>query len=670
VVTQADIPMAVSLPEHEVETYVIGTGEGAKTLATIETLTRGFARQGVTRRDVVVGVGGGMVTDIAGFAAASWHRGTPVVHVATTLLGMVDAAIGGKTGVNLPEGKNLVGAFWQPSGVVCDLDALATLPEREMRCGLGEMSKYHFLTGDDLLAMPMAERIARCVEIKADVVASDEREGGRRALLNYGHTLAHALETTTDHELAHGEAVAVGLVFAAELALELGRIDEARVAEHRRVVAGEYGLRITPPEGLDVDELIEVMGATRRRSTGSRSCSTDRTASRWSNRSRQRRFAPPSNGSWLAMSDTFAPIDHRRRVETLQRVLGVGLGNGCDALLFTDLVDVRWLTGFTGSNGWAVLRADDLILGTDGRYGERARAETAQSGATVFAETTRAALHDRLIAAVAGASVALDPSTTSQAEWSRLAEQVSLEPMDSFVAQQRRIKDAAEIERMTAAAAAADAALAEVEPILFATVDHPVTEADIRNELEYRMRLHGADDRSYETIVAAGPDHAARPHHDATGRRIVEGDTVIIDVGALVDGYHSDMTRSYVIGEPTEAQRQIYALVEASHAAGTAALRPGISARELDSVCRDVFESAGHLDWYLHGTGHGVGLVIHEPPFHSQVSEDELVVGNVVTVEPGLYRVGFGGFRIEDLLVVTETGSEPLTHAVPRPFPG
>ena len=110
-----------------------------------------------------------MVTDVAGFAAASWHRGTPVVHVATTLLGMVDAAIGGKTGVNLPEGKNLVGAFWQPSGVICDLDALTTLPEREMRCGLGEMSKYHFLTGDDLLAIPLDERIARCIEIKADV---------------------------------------------------------------------------------------------------------------------------------------------------------------------------------------------------------------------------------------------------------------------------------------------------------------------------------------------------------------------------------------------------------------------------------------------------------------------------------------------------------------------
>jgi 5-deoxy-5-amino-3-dehydroquinate synthase len=259
VVTQAGIPLRPDLPDHDVEFFEIGEGEEAKSLGTVESLTRAFARQGLTRRDVVVGVGGGMVTDVAGFAAASWHRGTPVVHVATTLLGMVDAAIGGKTGVNLPEGKNLVGAFWQPSGVICDLDALDTLPEREMRCGLGEMSKYHFLTGDDLLAMPLDQRIARCVEIKSEVVASDEREGGRRALLNYGHTLAHAIEIATDHDIAHGEAVAVGLLFAAELARELGRIDQGRVDEHRRVVAGEYGLRITPPERLDVDDLLALM---------------------------------------------------------------------------------------------------------------------------------------------------------------------------------------------------------------------------------------------------------------------------------------------------------------------------------------------------------------------------------------------------------------------------
>jgi 5-deoxy-5-amino-3-dehydroquinate synthase len=259
VVTQPGIPLAVD-PGVPFEVVEIGTGEEHKTLATVERLCRAFAQQGLTRNDVVVGVGGGMVTDVAGFAAASYHRGTAVVHVATTLLGMVDAAIGGKTGVNLPEGKNLVGAFWQPCGVVCDLDALATLPEREVRCGRGEMAKYHFLTGDDLLAMPLVDRVARSVEIKAEVVASDEREGGRRAILNYGHTLAHALEIATAHRLAHGEAVAIGLVFAARLARALDRVDDARVEDHLRVVTSEYGLAAEVPAGLDPDHLVELMG--------------------------------------------------------------------------------------------------------------------------------------------------------------------------------------------------------------------------------------------------------------------------------------------------------------------------------------------------------------------------------------------------------------------------
>src|SRR5688500_8676530 len=192
-----------------------------------------------------------MVTDLAGFAASVWHRGVAVVHVATSLLGMVDAAIGGKTGVNLPEGKNLVGAFWQPHAVLCDTDTLATLPPRELRCGRGEMAKYHFLTGDDLLAMDLVDRVARCVEIKAEVVASDEREGGRRALLNYGHTLAHALEIATDHDLTHGEAVGIGLVYAARLAHDLGRIPLARVEEHGDVVGNTYGLPTVIPPGLD-----------------------------------------------------------------------------------------------------------------------------------------------------------------------------------------------------------------------------------------------------------------------------------------------------------------------------------------------------------------------------------------------------------------------------------
>lgn len=258
VVTQENVPVTVSssIPH---ERFVIGEGEQFKSLDTISDLCRGFARAGLTRHDVVIGVGGGMVTDVAGFAAASYHRGMPVVHVATTLLGMIDAAIGGKTGVNIPEGKNLVGAFWQPSGVVCDLDALDTLPDRELRCGYGEMAKYHFLTGDDLLAMNMTDRIARCVEIKAEVVGADEREGGRRALLNYGHTLAHALEVVTEHRLAHGEAVAIGLMFAAHLAHVMGRIDLPRVDEHFHVVGESYHLGTDLPGGLDPAQLVALM---------------------------------------------------------------------------------------------------------------------------------------------------------------------------------------------------------------------------------------------------------------------------------------------------------------------------------------------------------------------------------------------------------------------------
>lgn len=258
IITQTGIPLAVD-PGIPHEVFVIGQGEQHKSLATIETLCRGFATMGLTRNDVIIGLGGGMVTDIAGFAAASWHRGMAVVHVSTTLLGMVDAAIGGKTGVNLPEGKNLVGAYWQPSGVLCDLEALATLSPREMRCGMGEMAKYHFLTGDDLLGMELVDRIARCVQIKADIVGADEREGGRRALLNYGHTLAHALEIAGDFSLAHGEAVAIGLIYAAHLGHELGRISSARVQQHYDVVGGLYELNTSLPE-FDHQMLLGLMG--------------------------------------------------------------------------------------------------------------------------------------------------------------------------------------------------------------------------------------------------------------------------------------------------------------------------------------------------------------------------------------------------------------------------
>ena len=243
----------------EQRTFLMGDGEDAKCLETVEELCRTFSRWGLTRKDVVVAVGGGVVTDAAGFAAAVYHRGVAVVHVPTTLLGQVDAAIGGKTGVNIPEGKNLVGAFWQPAAVLCDIEVLATLPPREYRSGLGEMAKYAFLGVDRLPDLPLDEAVAACVRCKAEHIAADEREqSGTRALLNYGHTLAHALETAGGYDLRHGEAVAIGLVFAARLARRLGRVDDEAVVEHRRIVAG-YGLPTSVPPGHDPAELVGLM---------------------------------------------------------------------------------------------------------------------------------------------------------------------------------------------------------------------------------------------------------------------------------------------------------------------------------------------------------------------------------------------------------------------------
>lgn len=277
VVTQPGIGVEVD-PGIEFETFVIPDGEVAKELTTIGDLCSGFTRFGLTRRDVVIGVGGGVVTDVAGFAAAVYHRGVAVVHVATTLLGQIDAAVGGKTGVNLVEGKNLVGAFWQPTAVLCDTDTLTTLPRRELHAGLGELAKYHFLVDESAVAqrlsahegldaLPLDERVAACVAIKAEVVAADETEGGRRALLNYGHTLAHALEIAGRFDLRHGEAVAIGLRYAAIVARLMGRIDDSRVGEHQRVLDA-YELDSRLPAGVDADEILELFGRDKKSTDG------------------------------------------------------------------------------------------------------------------------------------------------------------------------------------------------------------------------------------------------------------------------------------------------------------------------------------------------------------------------------------------------------------------
>ncbi|CAN5203512.1 3-dehydroquinate synthase [soil metagenome] len=237
--------VADELGAHPIE---VPDGEAAKTTAVAAMCWDTLAGLGFTRTDAVVGLGGGAVTDLAGWVAAAWLRGIRVVHVPTTLLGMVDAAVGGKTGVNIGAGKNLVGAFHPPAGVLCDLDLLDTLPRRDYVAGLAEVVKCGFIADPDILRIVETdpegiaagahapELVRRSVRVKADVVGVDLRESGRREILNYGHTLAHAIERAEGYRWRHGDAVSVGLVYAAELGRLSGRLDEDTAGRHRAVL--------------------------------------------------------------------------------------------------------------------------------------------------------------------------------------------------------------------------------------------------------------------------------------------------------------------------------------------------------------------------------------------------------------------------------------------------
>ncbi|MGZ4805404.1 MAG: M24 family metallopeptidase [Ilumatobacteraceae bacterium] len=341
-----------------------------------------------------------------------------------------------------------------------------------------------------------------------------------------------------------------------------------------------------------------------------------------------------------------------------------------EALLVSDLTNVRWLTGFTGSNGWVVLTPDDVVLVTDGRYGDQAAAELAQAGVVgrVLVGLSSGAIFDTIAGEVSPfASVGFESAHVTYEQFQRYQGlfEPALVPVGGMVEAERRHKDAGEIARMAEACRIADAALADV---IGGSGLAGRTEADVRNQLEIRMRELGASGPSYETIVATGPVNAAHPHHRPTDTVIEPGHTVIIDVGALYDGYHSDMTRTFFVGDPTPQQTELYEVVLSAQRAGVAAVEAGISTSELDAVCRDAIAEAGFGEWFSHGTGHGVGLLIHEDPFVNRTGDLKLQVGDVVTVEPGVYREGFGGIRVEDLVVVTDNGCRVLT-ASPKDSP-
>ncbi len=371
----------------------------------------------------------------------------------------------------------------------------------------------------------------------------------------------------------------------------------------------------------------------------------------------------------VAAADLTGPLPPMDVAGRADRVRAVFDEPGIDALLVTDLSNVRYLTGFTGSAGRLLVTPERMLLVTDGRYAVQAPDQIADHGvAAEVAVRTTPGPQDEVLAPAAGpVRLGLEAASVTWADQRRATRPpwtAELVPTEGLVEGPRQVKDAGEIARLARASAIADAALAAIAPRL---LDRR-TETEVGLALDTEMRRLGAAGVSFETIVASGPN-GARPHHRPGDRTIVEGDLVVIDFGALVDGYHSDMTRTFMVGEPSETQQRMYDVVMAAQAAGVAAVRAGVEASEIDRTCRDLIAEAGWGDAFGHGTGHGVGLVIHEDPRVSKASTAMLSAGHVVTVEPGVYLPDHGGVRIEDTVVVTDEGCSTLTLAPKDPSP-
>ena len=337
-----------------------------------------------------------------------------------------------------------------------------------------------------------------------------------------------------------------------------------------------------------------------------------------------------------------------------------------DALVVTTLPNVRYLTGFTGSAAVLVVTRDLSVLTTDGRYRTQSAEQLQRAGAAdvEISIGTGAQQREAARAALEGADAARigleagNITWSGQRAWADALSGDTLVPTANAVEALRERKDPAEIARMERAAAIADAALFEVLPLM----SQGVTEEHFALELDTAMRRGGAESTAFETIVAAG-ENSAKPHHHPGSRRINGGDPVVVDFGAMFEGYRSDMTRTFCVdAEPEGELARIFNVVQESQAAGAAAVRPGIAAKEVDDICRQIIADAGWAERFEHGTGLGVGLDIHEAPTVSQLGTAILAPGFVVTVEPGVYVPGHGGVRVEDTLVVTEDGARPLTN--------
>lgn len=351
---------------------------------------------------------------------------------------------------------------------------------------------------------------------------------------------------------------------------------------------------------------------------------------------------------------------HTPQGERRDRLRALLSAAGVDALLITDLINVRYLTGFTGSNGALVITASgDDRISTDGRYITQV-AEQSPDLTPIIARDCAGAGIDHLIGS--GARIGFEKHVVTVATHERLVPKLTgtenLVGVQPLVEELRIVKDEYEVEQIRTACQAADLALADI--ISDGMLVPGRTERQVARALEWAMFERGAEAISFETIVATGANSAI-PHHRPTDAELSSGDLLKIDFGAVVEGYHSDMTRTYVLESAVQWQRDIYEVVAAAQLAGREALEPGVEAVGVDAAARSLIDDAGFGEYYVHGLGHGVGLQIHEAPSIGTLSTGTLPCGAVVTVEPGVYLPGRGGVRIEDTLVVRDGEPELLT---------
>lgn len=335
-----------------------------------------------------------------------------------------------------------------------------------------------------------------------------------------------------------------------------------------------------------------------------------------------------------------------------------------DGLLLSDIANIGYVSGFTGSTAFALVTPSEALFITDPRYTLRARQECPNftlvqaAGSGGYGDAIKATLADRPGLKKLG----FEAGKMTVAQWQQLQSQnpapFKWVATEGVVEGMRQVKDAHEVADIRRAIAVAEAAFMSITPLL-----RPgVPEREVALELEFAMRRGGADDRAFETIVASG-GQGARPHHRPNGRVLAAGDLVTIDWGAQVDGYNSDITRTVGIGELTEKQRQVYALVLEAQRRAIAAIAPGKNGKEIDAVARDYFTSEGHGEAFSHSLGHSLGRAVHDGPGLSVRGENDIVkAGMVLTVEPGVYLEGWGGVRIEEDVLVTESGCEILTQ--------